>query len=143
MSAYSVTIGDEAGIGRTGQTRWPNRPNLTRLTQWRLRSGSTFIIAAGQPEGWAMRRRIFLGALGSAALLQSLPTRAQQPTMSVIGYLAIRGPDDSPELLRGLRQGLKEEGFAEGENIAVSIDSLKTSQPTPGTGDRFGENRLP
>ena len=91
-----------------------------------------------------MRRRAFLGALGSAALAWSLSARAQQPTMPVIGYLAIRGPDDSPELLRGLRQGLKQEGFAEGENIAV-VYRFAENQSTDSRNSRpiWRNGRLP
>ena len=61
-----------------------------------------------------MRRREFLGVLGGAAAAWPLAAQAQQPAMPVIGYLDIRGPDESPELLRGFRQGLKEAGFVEG-----------------------------
>ena len=39
--------------------------------------------------------------------------------MPLVGLLDIRGPDDSPELLREFRLGLKETGFVEGENVTV------------------------
>jgi putative ABC transport system substrate-binding protein len=56
-----------------------------------------------------MRRREFI--VGSVAAAWPLAARAQQSAMPVIGYLDVRGPDESPELLRGFRQGLKKAGF--------------------------------
>src|SRR5262245_61087068 len=64
-----------------------------------------------------MRRRDFItGIAGSAAW--PLTARAQQ-AMPVIGYLDVLGPDESPELLRGFREGLKEAGFVEGDNARI------------------------
>ena len=53
----------------------------------------------------------------------------QQP-MPLVGFLDIRGPDDSPELTRGFRLGLKQSGFVEGENVTViyRFASNKTEQ---------------
>jgi putative ABC transport system substrate-binding protein len=45
--------------------------------------------------------------------------RAQQPKMPVIGFLDPRSSDDIPDLLRAFRQGLKETGHAEGENVPL------------------------
>ncbi len=65
-----------------------------------------------------MRRRelvIFLaiGALGAPAV-----ARAQQ-AMPVIGFLNPQSQDGYAERMRGFRQGLKDTGFVEGENVAV------------------------
>jgi putative ABC transport system substrate-binding protein len=48
-----------------------------------------------------------------------LATQAQQPTMPVIGLLDPRSPDGFADRLRGFRQGLKEVGYVEGENVAI------------------------
>jgi putative ABC transport system substrate-binding protein len=48
-----------------------------------------------------------------------LATRAQHPTMPVIGVLDPRSPEVSGDRMRGLRQGLKETGHVEGENVAI------------------------
>jgi ABC-type uncharacterized transport system substrate-binding protein len=39
--------------------------------------------------------------------------------MPVIGFLEIRSPETITERLRGFRQGLRETGYVEGENIAI------------------------
>src|SRR2546423_14925822 len=74
-----------------------------------------------QPEGHMasyIGRRKFLATLGSAAAWP-LAARAQQPAMPVIGFLEIRSPETVTERLRAFRQGLKETGYVEGENIAI------------------------
>jgi putative ABC transport system substrate-binding protein len=65
-----------------------------------------------------MRRRSFIGLLGSAAVWP-LAAHAQQPAMPVIGFLSNASPETFADRLRGFRQGLKETGFAEGENVAI------------------------
>ena len=65
-----------------------------------------------------MNRRKVITLLGGAAAWP-LAANAQQPVMPVIGFLDPRTPEAITDRLRGFRQGLKEAGFVEGENVAI------------------------
>jgi len=74
-----------------------------------------------------MNRRKLITLLGSAAAAWPLTARAQQPAMPVVGFLNSRAANDTPQLLAAFRQGLKDAGFVEGQNVAIEY--------------RFGDNR--
>jgi putative ABC transport system substrate-binding protein len=65
-----------------------------------------------------MRRREFIKLFAGSAVAWPLVARAQQSTMPVIGFVSGTWPD--ADRLRALRQGLKETGHIEGENIIVT-----------------------
>jgi putative ABC transport system substrate-binding protein len=79
-----------------------------------------------------MNRREFMALLGGAAAWP-LTARAQQPTTPMVGFLDARSQDAIRERLRAFRQGLKDQGYVEGENVTITyrfadnqIDRLPT-----------------
>src|SRR5262249_3152088 len=72
-----------------------------------------------------VRRRELIALLGGAAAAWPVGARAQQPAMPVIGVLRNKMRDDSG--LAGVRRGLNQSGYVEGENLAIEY--------------RFAENR--
>jgi putative ABC transport system substrate-binding protein len=80
-----------------------------------------------------MKRLEFMTLLGLAVIAASAPLApfdacAQQPVMPVVGFLGAASPDGFTDRIRAIGQGLKETGYAEGENVAIEY--------------RWAENRL-
>jgi putative tryptophan/tyrosine transport system substrate-binding protein len=74
-----------------------------------------------------VKRREFITLLGGAAVTWPLAARAQQSAMPVVGFLDPTSAEAETDRLRAFRQGLKEAGFVEGENLEIVY--------------RFAENR--
>ena len=66
-----------------------------------------------------MKRREFISLLGGTALAWPLVARAQQSAMPVIGFLDTRSPYGMTDRLRTFREGLKDSGYVERENVAI------------------------
>jgi putative ABC transport system substrate-binding protein len=67
-----------------------------------------------------MKRREFIFALGGAAASVPFAARAQQP-MPVVGFIGSGLPDDQVNLVAATRQGLKEAGYTEGQNVSIEF----------------------
>ena len=66
-----------------------------------------------------MRRREFIRLFGGAAVLWPLAVYAQQRPMPVIGFLNVASPGPLRQQIAAFREGLKESGYVEGQNVAV------------------------
>jgi putative tryptophan/tyrosine transport system substrate-binding protein len=69
-----------------------------------------------------MRRREFnalFGGIVAALSLRSLTALAQEPAVPLVGFMNVLSPEVAPHFVSAFRQGLKEQGFVEGQNVAV------------------------
>ena len=71
-----------------------------------------------------MRRRELITLIGGAAAWP-LAARAQQASMPVVGVLNSETPESQAERMVAFRQGLKESGFVEGQNVAIELHWAK------------------
>jgi putative tryptophan/tyrosine transport system substrate-binding protein len=88
-----------------------------------------------------MRRRECITLLGGAAITWPLGARAQQAAMPVVGVLAPVSQNE--ELLGGFRQGLKQAGFVEGENVSISYQFAENEiDRLPALADNLARRRV-
>jgi putative ABC transport system substrate-binding protein len=66
-----------------------------------------------------MRRREFISLLGGSVVARPLAARAQQPGMPIIGFLNSTSPQAWASFLAAFLQGLKQAGYADGQNVAI------------------------
>src|ERR1700680_106733 len=89
---------------------------------------NTSIVPLEEAQGGSsmldMRRREFIGLLGGAAAVRPLAAYAQQPTMPTIGALGI-GNINPEQFWREFRQGLRDLGYVEGQNIRFEFRSAE------------------
>src|SRR5947208_16349640 len=71
-----------------------------------------------------MRRRKFIALLGGAAAMRALAAQAQQPKVPTIGAL-VSGNINPEEFWREFRQGLRDLGYIEGQNIRFEFRSAE------------------
>jgi len=68
-----------------------------------------------------MDRRAFIGRVAGGVLAVPLATRAQTPSMPVIGFLGSASPAQFAPYVAGFRRGLNETGYVEGKNVAIEF----------------------
>jgi putative ABC transport system substrate-binding protein len=80
-----------------------------------------------------MRRRQFIGPLGGAAAWSSSLRAQQQSANKVwrIGFLASTPP--TPGMVSGLRDGLRERGYIDGQNLSIDVRWLLDDNPKVAT----------
>src|SRR5260221_9281379 len=112
-----------AAVQRTSPPRpslTPNRPQAGSKS----RSGAVSTEVCypfGRKHGRhrAVKRREFITLIGGAAVAWPLAASAQQPKVWHVGFLAPVPP--TPAMLSAFRDGLRERGYVEGQNLSIDV----------------------
>src|SRR5215471_9995835 len=75
--------------------------------------------ARSRASGEAMRRREFIMLIGGAVMAWPLAAHAQKTTTPLIGWLASGTSEGYATFAAAFRQGLSENGYVEGQNVAI------------------------
>src|SRR5580704_4016467 len=104
----------------------PRNPSTRTSQTFRLGCDILPNIAAGMiPLGMSQMaigigRRKIISLLGGVSVAWPLAALAQ-PALPVIGFLSSRSPTDAAAAIAAFRQGLKEAGFVEGQNVLIAF----------------------
>jgi putative ABC transport system substrate-binding protein len=79
-------------------------------------------------------RRKFIAALGGAVASWPRAVRAQQQALPVVGFVNGRSAESSTQYMAAFRQGLKEAGYVEGQNVTVEYYWLEGQYGPPESG---------
>ena len=66
-----------------------------------------------------LKRREFMTLLGGGTLILPFCAQAQQSAMPAIGFLSSASAETFADRLRAFRDGLKEAGYIEGQNVTI------------------------
>jgi putative tryptophan/tyrosine transport system substrate-binding protein len=65
-----------------------------------------------------VKRREFISLIGGAAAACPFAARAQQPQVPVVGFMSSGSPGPLRRQLAAIREGLRETGYIEGQNVS-------------------------
>jgi putative ABC transport system substrate-binding protein len=111
-----VDSGRESGHGNIDA----NDPSATWTAEiFQRKLTVEFSSGSCKPLGRAMRRRDFIQGITAVSAAWPLAVRAQQSGSPVIGFLNTASPDAYASQLNAFREGLRENGYVEGQNVAI------------------------
>src|SRR5262249_43784850 len=110
---HSGRAADQVRSRHQSHDRQGARPHNSRIIPAARRRGDRMTAK--------MKRRDFISLVGGTAATLPLAARAQQPAMPVVGFVSGRSPGSDAYLVEGFRRGLRENGFTEGQNVALEF----------------------